>query len=58
MLDEVFRKTAGVTTEERVMIDHVWADVLQQNRWRLRAWRLINRVRAFPLVRLCLRLTR
>jgi hypothetical protein len=58
MPDEVFRQTAGVTTDERVMIDHVWADVLQRNRWRLRAWRLINCVRTLPLVRLCLRLTR
>jgi hypothetical protein len=58
MPDEVFRQTAGVTTDERVMIDHVWADVLWQNRWRLRAWRLINRIRKFPLVRLCLRLMR
>jgi hypothetical protein len=58
MSDEVFRQTAGVTTDERVMIDHVWADVLRQNRWRLRAWRLINRARTFPLMRLRLRLTR
>jgi hypothetical protein len=57
MPDEVFRKTAGVTSDELVLIDHVWADVLRQNRWRLRAWRLINHVRRFPLVRLCLRLT-
>jgi hypothetical protein len=58
MLDEVFRQTVGVTTEERVMIDHVWADVLRQNRRRLRAWRLINRARNFPLVRLFLRIAR
>jgi hypothetical protein len=58
MPDEVFRKTAGVTTDELIMIDHIWADVLRQNRWRLRAWRLINRVRALPFVRFCLRLAR
>jgi hypothetical protein len=58
MPDEIFRKNAGVTSDELVMIDHVWADVLRRNRWRLRAWRLINRARRFPLVRICLRLTR
>jgi hypothetical protein len=57
MPDELFRKTAEVTPDELATIDHVWAGVLRQNRWRLRAWRLINRARAFPLVRLCLRLT-
>ncbi|MGI8855260.1 MAG: hypothetical protein ACR2JW_05890 [Thermomicrobiales bacterium] len=58
MPDEVFRRTAGVTADELVMIEHVWADVLRQNRWRRRAWRLVNRARRFPLVCLCLRLAR
>jgi len=58
MPDETFRKIAGVTTDDLVMIDHVWADVLRRNRWRRRAWRLINRVRTLPFVRLYLRLTR
>ena len=58
MSDEVFRTSVGVTTGERAMIEHLWADVLRRNRWRLRAWRLVNRARAFPPVRACLRLLR
>ena len=54
MPDEVFRTATGVTADERAMIDHVWANVQRRNRWRLRAWRLINRLRALPLVRFCL----
>ena len=58
MPSEVFRKTAEAPLAELVMIDRVWADVLHRNRWRLRVWRLINRVRALPLVRACLRFGR
>ena len=58
MPDEVFRTTAGVMADDRAMIDHVWANVQRQNRWRSRAWRLLNRLRGLPIVRLRLRLTR
>lgn len=46
MPDEVFRQTIGVTNAERLLIDQVWADVLRQNRWRRRGWRLLHRLHA------------
>lgn len=45
MPDEISRTATGVTTDEVIMIDHVWADVLRQNHWRLRVWRLVNGLR-------------
>ncbi len=51
MQDEAFRQTVRMTNAERLLIDQVWADVLHQNRWRRRGWRLLHRLRAFPVVR-------
>jgi hypothetical protein len=58
MPDEIFRKTAGITSEELRLIDQVWADVSHQNRWRLRAWRFLNRLRTLPIARALPRLMR
>ncbi len=55
MPDEVFRKTIGVTPAERLLIDQVWRDVLHQNRWRRRGWRLLHRLCALPIVRFWVR---
>jgi hypothetical protein len=46
MPDEVFQRME-VTDAERLLIDEVWTDVLHQNRWRRRGWRLLHRLRAF-----------
>ncbi|MDQ6833513.1 MAG: hypothetical protein M3008_08945 [Chloroflexota bacterium] len=48
MQDEVFRQALGVTNAERLLIDQMWADVLRQNQWRRRGWRLLHRLRVFP----------
>jgi len=48
MQDELFRQTIGVTNAERLLIDQMWADVLRQNQWRRRGWRLLHRLRVFP----------
>ncbi len=58
MPDEVFRKTPGVTHTERLLIDQVWGETLRRNRWRRRAWRLLNRVRALSVVRVWLHANR
>lgn len=55
MPDEVFRKTAGISNADLRLIDQVWADALRRNRWQRRGWRLVNRVRALPIVRILLR---
>ena len=46
MRDEAFPITAGTTNAERLLIDQIWADMLRQNRWRRRGWRLFHRLRA------------
>jgi hypothetical protein len=58
MSDEIFRKTAEVTSTELRLIDQVWADVSHRNRWRLRAWRLLNRLREHPIARIVSRFMR
>ncbi|MHB8646920.1 MAG: hypothetical protein ACYDAR_14115 [Thermomicrobiales bacterium] len=58
MEDEIFRKTMGVTNAERLLIDQVWADVLRQNRWRRRGWRLLHRLRFLPFGRFWSRIAR
>lgn len=58
MPDEIFGKAVGVTRADLRLIDEVWADVSRRNRRRLRTWRLLNRLRALPIVRVLSRFRR